>query len=234
MKILALEASAVSASCAIIDDNKLVGEFFLATGQTHSQTLMPMAENLLNHCNMSVMDMDFLAVSTGPGSFTGLRIAVSALKGMAMGADKPCIGVSTLEALAYNLLGHTGYVLAVMDARCSQVYTALFSVEDKKVLRVWEDMAIPLEELAEKLQQLPSMVTLVGDGAQLCYTYMDEKNIPVMIAHSSMLLQHASSVAAYALGNTQKATNYHDLAPDYLRLPQAERELLAKKSTQKT
>ena len=235
MKILALEASAVAASVAICEEDKVIGEFFLQTGQTHSQTLMPMTQQILQLSGTSLGEMDYLAVATGPGSFTGLRIAIAAVKGMAMGAEKPCVPVSTLEALAYNMIGMADcLVSAVMDARCHQVYTALFSVHGGTVTRLWEDMAISIDELGEKLNQQEKPVFLVGDGAQMCYTILREKDIPTTLAPPHLCSQRAVSVAACAVAMLAKdietAIPYDALLPSYLRLPQAERELLARQA----
>ena len=133
MKILALESSAVSASVALTEDEKLVAQSFQNCGLTHSRTLLPMVENLLANCGVSLSDVDAIAVAHGPGSFTGVRIGVATVKGLALGADKPCLGVSTLEAMAWGARALGGDLCCVMDARAGQVYNALFTVEDGKV-----------------------------------------------------------------------------------------------------
>lgn len=129
MKILALDSSAVSASAAVLDDDKVLGEFFINTKQTHSQTLMPMVQQVLTQTKTSLEEMDLFAVSAGPGSFTGVRIGVACVKGMAFAQNKPCIGVSTLEAMAYPLSMLNGIICAVMDARCQQVLSCFVSCE---------------------------------------------------------------------------------------------------------
>lgn len=232
MRILALEASATAASVAVAAEDRVIGEYFLHTGKTHSQTLMPMVEQLLAASDTSLEALDFLAVSTGPGSFTGLRIAIAAVKGLAMGADKPCVGVSSLEALAYNLRGFQGIACAAMDARCGQVYTALFTLTDGGVTRLTPDMAISLLELEKTLNALPGReektIFLVGDGADLCYTHLLDKLPDLRLAPSHLRMQRAASVAAAAL-DTYRLSGGVDcgaLLPGYLRLPQAERELL--------
>ena len=149
MKILALDSSAVSASAAVLDDDKVLGEFFINTKQTHSQTLMPMVQQVLTQTKTSLEEMDLFAVSAGPGSFTGVRIGVACVKGMAFAQNKPCIGVSTLEAMAYPLSMLNGIICAVMDARCQQVYHALFRVNGIEVERICDDCAVANGE-AEK------------------------------------------------------------------------------------
>ena len=172
MKILALESSAVSASVALTEDEKLVAQSFQNCGLTHSRTLLPMVENLLANCGVSLADVDAIAVAHGPGSFTGVRIGVATVKGLALGADKPCLGVSTLEAMAWGARALGGDLCCVMDARAGQVYNALFTVEDGKVRRLCDDRAIKLTELAEEIGEAPYF--LVGDGADLCYNTIKE------------------------------------------------------------
>ena len=129
MKILAVDSSAIPASAAVWEDGRLLGEFYSNTRQTHSQTLLPMVENLLKCTQTALNEIDLFAVSAGPGSFTGVRIGVACVKGLAMPEDKPCAGVSTLEAIAWNLAHLRGTICAVMDARCQQVYNAVFEAD---------------------------------------------------------------------------------------------------------
>ena len=230
LKLLALECSATAASAALCQEDKVIGEYFLSTGQTHSQTLLPMAEGLLAASGETLAGLDCLAVSTGPGSFTGLRIGIAAVKGMALGADKPCVGVSTLEALAWNLRGFQGVAAAVMDARCGQVYSALFRLDGGAVSRFTPDAAITIAQLGEMLQNQENPVFLVGDGAVLCYNTLLEKLPGLRLAPAHLRLQRASSVGALALEIYQAggAVDCGRLMPSYLRLPQAERELKKK------
>ena len=232
MKLLALESSAVAASVALLEGQRVVGEFFLSTAQTHSQTLLPMTQQLLADTGLSLPQLDLLAVSNGPGSFTGLRIGLAAVKGMAFGADKPCVGVSTLEALAYNLRGFEGIAVAVMDARCRQVYTARFSLSEGRVERLSPDEAISLEELGKVLEKEEKPLFLVGDGAEMCYNQLLDKLPQLRLAPPHLRLQRASSVGACALEHyaAGEGVSCGELTPTYLRLPQAERELLKRTS----
>lgn len=231
MKVLALESSAAAASCALLEDGKLTGEFFCNISQTHSQTLMPLTEQLLLTAGLTLPELDLLAVSAGPGSFTGLRIAMSAVKGMAYGANLPCMGVSTLEALAWNLRGFEGIAAAVMDARCSQVYTALFTLADGMVVRLTEDAALTIDELGKQLKNVEKPIFLVGDGADLCYNALSEAHSGIRLAPEHLRFQKASSVAALAISDARagKTVCASELVPSYLRLPQAQRQLLAQK-----
>ena len=234
MKYLVLEGSAAAASCALLEDQKVLGEFFVNIPQTHSQTLLPMAEGLLKTCGTAPGELDFFAVTRGPGSFTGLRIAIAAAKGLAMAAGKPCVGVSTLEGLARNLAGFEGTAAAVMDARCSQLYAGLFSLEGGEVIRAEEDCAISIQELGEKLERIKKPVFLVGDGAELCYNKLMETKSAgdrLRLAPPHLRYQRAAAVGAAALAAwiRGEALDAGELVPAYLRLPQAERELLARK-----
>lgn len=228
MKILALDSSATSASVAILDDEKIVGEFNINTRLTHSQTLMPMLKSLLECTNTSLDDIDRFAVCVGPGSFTGIRIGVSAVKGMCMGLDKPCIPVSTLESMPYNLISLDCIVCAVMDARCNQVYNAMFDVSGGIVKRLTPDRAIMIEELKKELCKYNKKIILVGDGANLCYNNMRE-SLNIEIAPEHLKYQNAVSVAQ-AAKNSDSVLSAKEIMPEYLRLPQAERELKKRQS----
>ncbi len=227
MKILAIDSSAKAASVAIVEDGRLLSEFFINVGLTHSQTLMPMVEALLTNTGTNVEDIDVFAVAAGPGSFTGLRIGMSAIKGMALVNETPCCEVSTLHSMAYNFLGEKVLVCAVMDARCNQVYNAIFEVCGEKITRLTPDRTISIDELYVELQKLGREVLLVGDGALLCYN-KNSANVNVRLAPEGKRFQRASGVAFAALevlANGQEPTRSEDLVPKYLRIPQAEREL---------
>ena len=232
MKILAFETSAKAASVALMDSGKLLGESYQNTGLTHSQTLMVMAEDLLKTCNLSVKDVDAVAVAAGPGSFTGVRIGVAAAKGFAWGAELPCYGVSTLEAMARSLGAWQGYVVPVMDARRSQVYTAIFHAQRGVLSRVEEDMAISLDELGEKMIIFEDTAFLVGDGAVLCYNTLLEEVPGLVLPPEHRMHQRAVGVAlaAQALIDAGDPGNGAELTPNYLRLSQAERERLAREN----
>ena len=232
MKILALETSAVSASVAVCEDDFLICQSFQRTGLTHSATLMPMLEDMLKNSGMSLDEIDLVAVASGPGSFTGLRIGVSAAKGLAWSLDKPCAGVSTLEAMAWQMVGMNGVVCAAMDARRQQVYNALFDMQDGKPIRMTPDRAISLEELGIELDKIKNNQILVGDGAHLCYNAFQSKGYPVQMAPAHLQFQSAWGVARSALEQARSGqlTDAAGLTPNYHRLSQAERERLAKQS----
>lgn len=234
MTILAVDTSSQAASCALWQDGVLAGEFFCNVGLTHSQTAMPMVEALLHITGVALPDVDVLAVTTGPGSFTGLRIGIASVKGMAMALDKPCAGVSTLEALAAGVPGFEGYVAPVMDARRSQVYTALFRSRDGVLERLSPDQALSVAELGKILAPLDGPVMLVGDGSVLCYQAL--KDLPnLRLAPEGCRHQRAGWVAAVAAGMAEqkKLISAEQLAPAYLRLPQAERERMEREQQAK-
>ena len=227
MKILAFDSTATSASVAVFDDDNLIGEFFINTKQTHSQTLLPMAESLLKNTKVDVKDIDLFAVNTGPGSFTGVRIGVAAVKGMAMALNKPCVAVSTLDSMAYNLLDVNCTAVCVMDARCNQVYNANFKVDNGNVEKLCDDRALSIDELTDELKSVDGNIVLVGDGAKLCFYKMKDAIPNIKIASIQNRYQKASSTALVALNlyNNGKTLTAEELMPYYLRLPQAEREL---------
>ena len=235
MKILAFETSAKAASVALLDQGKLLGENYQNTGMTHSQTLMVMAEDLLKTAGLTAKDVDAVAVAAGPGSFTGVRIGVAAAKGFAWGREIPCYGVSTLESMARNLGVWQGYVVPAMDARRSQVYTAIFHAEKGVLTRLEEDMAISLEELKEKIKNFPEPVFLVGDGANLCYNTLLEEVTSLVLPPEHRMHQRAAGVAlvAQVLIDAGESGNGAELTPNYLRLSQAERERAARENREK-
>ena len=231
MKILSLDASANSASVCIYDatEDKIIGDFYINTKLTHSQTLVPMIDALLNSAKLSLSDIDFFAVNTGPGSFTGIRIGVSVIKGMAMALSKPCVSVSTLHSMAYNFIDSEDVVIcACMDARRNQVYNALFSVNNGVVSRICDDRAISVEDLFSELVAIDKTIVLVGDGAELCYRQKSDCDVTLSVA--SKRYQRASSVAlaAVELINKDETLSAATLMPTYLRPSQAERERLNK------
>ena len=226
MLLLAFETSAKAASVALFEGDKLLGESYQNTGLTHSQTLMVMAEDLLKQCGFSAQRVEAVAVAAGPGSFTGVRIGAAAAKGFAWGAELPCYGVSTLEAMALSLGVYEGYVCPVMDARRNQVYNALFYANQGKVSRLCPDRAISLQELGEELKKLEKPVFLVGDGSNLCYNTLLESVPTLVLPPEHRLHQRATGVGLAALEAIARGEpgDGAALTPNYLRLSQAERE----------
>ena len=230
MKILAIETSAKSVSAAVVEGGVPLASAYQNMGLTHSRTLMPLVDGMLSDAGLRVQDMDLLAAAHGPGSFTGLRIGVSALKGLAWALEKPCCGVSTLAAMARNLAHMEGLIICAMDARRNQVYNALFLAQDGVLTRQCPDRAIGLAELAEEIKNRPEPKFVVGDGAGLCYNYLLEQDVPCRMAPPQLVMQNAVGVALAAeeMAAAGQVTTARDLVPVYLRLSQAERERLAR------
>ncbi len=226
--LLAIDTSAKPVSCALAQDGRIIGSFYAHTGLTHSQTLMPMMEQMLAIAGVEVAQLDAVAVAAGPGSFTGVRIGVSAVKGMCFTHNIPCLSVSTLEAMAEQVAAPGAIVCSVMDARCQQVYTAQFARDAAgQTVRLTPDEAIPLALLGERLAQQSQPILLVGDGSELCYEALHTTLPQLHLATAAVRFQHAAGVAAVALRQYERGQTLsaEELLPLYLRLPQAEREL---------
>ena len=228
MTILAFETSAKAASAALFREGVLLGESYQNTGLTHSQTLLSMAESLMVSCGVTPAEIDAVGVAAGPGSFTGVRIGVAAAKGFAWGREIPCVGVSTLAAMAVGFGAWQGYVCPVMDARRSQVYNALFRVDCGKCTRIREDRAISLRDLGEDVKNLSGPIFLVGDGSVLCYNTLLETVPGLVLPPEHRRHQRAAGVALEAarILETGERPSGAELVPNYLRLSQAERERL--------
>lgn len=230
MKILALDSSAIVATVALCEDERLLAEYTVNNGNTHSETLLPMVESLLRHFGLGAKDVDLFAVSSGPGSFTGVRIGAATVKGLAFGReDKCCVGVSTLEALAYNLIGNTGIICPVMNARRSQVYTALFRCDEKGLTRLMPDSAIAISELDDILAKYSGeRIMLCGDGYAITVDGLKQTTVcetPERLRHQSAFSVAQVAYEKYLAG---EALSDAELKVDYLRPSQAERELMNK------
>lgn len=229
MRILSIDSSSVSASAAVTEDRKILAEEFVNNGFTHSVTLMPIIEKVLKDSETAISDVDLLAITNGPGSFTGVRIGIASAKGICDAANIPCFAVSTLEALAKPMCSQNVLAVSVMDARCNQVYTASFY----KGHRETEDRAILISELSEELKNEKRDIVLIGDGALLCLQQLKDEICNISVADEEIRLVHAGNIGFLAdekLKNGECTVKSENLLPFYLRLPQAERELKAKKS----
>lgn len=230
--VLAVDTSAKPVSCALAEENRVIASFYANTGMTHSQTLMPMIESVLKIADKSVSDLDAIAVNAGPGSFTGVRIGVSAVKGLAFIADLPCISVSTLECMAENTAATPDSVICcLMDARCQQVYGAIFEKDaDGVVHRLSEDEALTMQQMLDKLITLERPTILVGDGSELCYRVWKDSVSNLYLAPAASRFQNAAATALIGVRLLKEnvCVSAEELQPVYLRLPQAERELNAR------
>lgn len=230
MKILAFDSTAKVASVALTSDGRLLSCYSIDNGLTQSELLLPMCEDMLSSLRLGFDDIDCYAVTVGPGSFTGVRIGVSLVKGLAFGRNLPIVEVSTLEALCENLRGLDGLIVPVMDARRSQTYTAIFRCEGGEITRLTEDSAISVSELCDRLGEYPDEpIYTVGDGYEVYRPILSERlGERLKITPSLITLQNAASVARVAyrkLLNNERTTD-RELSPLYLRMPQAERERL--------
>lgn len=229
MKVLAFDSCAKAASVAVTDDKRLIGEYTIDNGLTQSELLLPMAENLLSSLGLSISDIDLFGVSVGPGSFTGVRIGVSLVKGLAFGTDKPTSPVSTIEALAENLAGVYGIIVPCMDARRGQVYSGIFSSSGEGIVRLTEDIAIPIDELYKMLLKYSDMpIYLVGDGYCAARARLTELGLRTEVTPEGLIRESGYSVARVALRMHEMglSVSERELSPTYLRMPQAERERL--------
>lgn len=229
MKILSIDSSSVTASVAITENGVVLAENFINNGLTHSQTLMPMVEKTLAESGISINDIDLFAITNGPGSFTGVRIGIASVKGMADALNKKCLAVSTLEAIAEPLKNENVIACAVMDARCNQVYTATF----QNGKRLCEDKAVLIDELGEELKQYDKKVVFIGDGSVLCYEKLNNIITECETADEKVRYIHAKSIGFISeerILKGEEPIGAENLVPFYLRLPQAERELNNKKS----
>lgn len=233
MKILALECSAGPASAAVIDDGKILADTFVNVKITHSQTLIPIINDMLKNSLINLSEIEGFAVSAGPGSFTGIRIGIAAVKGLAQAKKLPCVGISTLLSMAYNFIGLDCTVCAVMDARCQQVYNAIFDISGDKITPLCSDRAISCEELREEIKNLcrnnDKPIIVCGDGTDIFYGYVSElKNVqksPEILKYQNAASVGLASYEKFVFGDTVLPDR---LLPFYLRLPQAERELKEK------
>ena len=231
MKILALESSGLVASVAVMEDQKMIGEFTTNFKKTHSQTLLPMLDELIKTLDMELSDIDAIAVSKGPGSFTGLRIGSATAKGLGLALNKPLIPVPTVDALAYNLCGTAHLICPMMDARRQQVYTGLYAFENGHFKVVLPQRAVPVEEIIDEINQRGRSVIFLGDGVPVYKTLIESSvKTEYQFAPAHLAYQRAGALGAlaqiyYSEGKIESASAHR---PDYLRVSQAERELMEK------
>ena len=228
MKILAFDSTAKAASVAVCDGEELLALYNIDNGLTQSELLLPMAENMLKSLKLTFDDVNLLACAVGPGSFTGVRIGVALVKGIAFGKNIPCVSVSTLDELAVNLEGLDGIIVPVMDARRQQVYTATYKGEGGSLNKLTPDRAIAISELAEELKCYTEPIYLVGDGYDVAKRGLMAAGVNVKNTPKLLITENAYSVARVAIRKYEngEATSDLEIAPTYLRMPQAERERL--------
>lgn len=229
MKILGLDSSGLVASVAVVEDDILRGEFTMNYKKTHSQTLLPMLDEVVKMTELDLHTIDAIAIAAGPGSFTGLRIGSATAKGLGMALDKPLIAVPTVDALAYNLYGHKDIICPLMDARRSQTYTGLYCFEEGQMQVLRAQCVVGIDEIVADINERGKAVVFLGDGVPVFASYIEEKcTVPYFFAPAHVNKQRAAAVAALAEQYyiEDKTVTAAEFAPEYLRLSQAERERL--------
>lgn len=226
MKILALDSTENTASVAITEDDKLIASSVINAGRSHSELLLPLIQNLLEYNKLKASDIDLFACSVGPGSFTGVRIGVSTVKGLAFGLNKACVGISTLEGLAYNYIGFNGIICPCMDARRSQLYNAIFRIQNGVITRLTPDRTIPASELSNELENYNESIYFCGGGehiiAELCKNNVSVQKTPEILKHQN---GYSVALCAYNIykNEPEKILSDAELNVTYLRPSQAER-----------
>ena len=227
MKVLGLDSSGLVASVALVEDDNLLAEYTVNYKKTHSQTLLPMLDEIVKMIQLDLDTVDAIAVAAGPGSFTGLRIGSATAKGLGLALKKPMIPVPTLDALAYNIYDTDALICPIMDARRNQVYTGIYTCKQGKQEKQMEASAISIDELLEKLNQMGRPVIFLGDGVAVYGDKIqDEASVKVTFAPAHVNKQRASAVAALGILYLKEGhqVTAADFRPDYLRKSQAERE----------
>lgn len=231
MKILGIDSSGLVASVAVVEDNVLLGEYTLNFKKTHSQTLLPMLDELKQMLELDLESIDAIAVAAGPGSFTGLRIGSATAKGLGLALQKPLVAVPTVDGMAYNLWGCRTYICPLMDARRNQTYTGLYCFdEDNHLQALVEQCAVDIMDIIAKINETGQVVTFLGDGVPVFQKVIEEKiTVPFSYAPAGLNRQRASALALLAMEYVKKGKTVSagEFRPDYLRLSQAERERLA-------
>ncbi len=235
MKILGLDSSGLVASVAIVEDDNLLGEYTVNYKKTHSQTLLPMLDEIAKMIELDLNSIDAIAIAGGPGSFTGLRIGSATAKGLGLALKKPIVNVPTVDGIAYNLVGHRDMVCPLMDARRNQTYTGLYRFDGDKMEVVLEQCTVGIDEIVAKINTIGQPVVFLGDGVPVFRDYLKENcKVPYLFAPAHMNKQRAGAVAVLGMqyfkdGRIETAEEHK---PEYLRLSQAERERLEKEQQQ--
>ncbi|MTI71978.1 MAG: tRNA (adenosine(37)-N6)-threonylcarbamoyltransferase complex dimerization subunit type 1 TsaB [Firmicutes bacterium] len=236
MKVLAIDTSSIVATCAILDDDKLIGEYILNHKRTHSEKIMPIIKELLESCELEVKDIDCFAASIGPGSFTGLRIGVSTIKALAHATEKKVLSVPTIDALAYNIAFHNGLIVPMMDARRDRVYTGIYrwANGDLKIIR--DQDVLEVDKLIDILSEYNECIVFNGDGTKVYKEKIEKRLKNIKFAPRSVNITRASSVAELAMEKLKNGEeeSYFKLIPEYMKKSQAERQLEKKMESEKS
>ena len=231
MKLLVLDSSGLVASVAIMEDDTLIGEYTINHKKTHSQTLLPMLDEVVKMTETNLDEIDAIAIAKGPGSFTGLRIGSATAKGLGLALNKPIVAVPTVDAIAYNLYETKGYICPIMDARRKQVYTGIYRFDGSGLVVVKDQIAISIEEIIDALNLIGQKVIFLGDGVDVYHSVIKDRiKVPFSYAPAHMNKQRAGAVGVRGLQylSAGLVENADDFSPEYLRVSQAERERMKK------
>lgn len=232
MKLLVLDSSGMVASVAVIEDYSLIGEYTINYKKTHSQTLLPMLDEVVKMTETDLNEIDAIALAKGPGSFTGLRIGSATAKGLGLALDKPIIAVPTVDAIAYNLYHTEGYICPIIDARRNNVYTGIYAWNENEFEVIEEQCSKNIEEIIDEVNAFESPVIFLGDGVDVHKERILENcSVPVSFAPAHLCRQRAGAVGSLAMeyykqGKIESAAEH---GPEYLKKSQAEREREEKK-----
>lgn len=235
MKLLAIDSSGLVASVAFVTDDVLTAEYTVNHKKTHSQTLLPMLDEIVRMTGADLSEIDAIAIAAGPGSFTGLRIGSSTAKGLGLALKKPIVSVPTVDALAYNLFGTDKVICPIMDAKRNQVYTGIYEFKGEEFCIICEQKPVSIDEIVEELNEINREVIFLGDGVPVYQEQIADKiKVPFYFAPAHLSKQRAGSVGVlggqfFKDGKAEPAAEHH---PVYLRLSQAERELAEKNKTE--
>ena len=227
MKVLGIESATITASCALVDDEKLIGEYSQSHKKTHSEKLMPLIERLLKDTEIEIKDIDIIAISKGPGSYTGLRIGAAIGKSLAHACNIPVVGVPTIDALAFNISMTKDYIVPILDARGGRIYSGIYKWE-KRFITVEEQFASDIDKLIEKLKTIDKNIVLSGDGAEVHKAILKEQlgeKISFVLPYNNMPRAASTAQLGYIMAKEGKTQTAFEFAPEYLRKSQAERNL---------
>lgn len=222
--MLGIDTSGKNASVSVCSENQMLAQYFVQTQKTHSQVILPLCQKMLDDLGITVRDIDRFAVAAGPGSYTGLRIGISAVKALAFGLDRECSGISTLEAIAYNFSGMEGIVCAVMKARLDIVYCAVFKISGDEILRITEDRMLTRSELFTELEKYQEKIIITGDAAEDFVRASDNKNLYLSPPH--LRYQLASGICMSAIKKPGQKPG--EISALYMQITKAEKDLLEK------
>lgn len=228
MKILAIDTCTNCCSATILDDGVVLGHNFINTKITHSETVIKLVDDILSSVRLDINDIDVFATSSGPGSFTGVRISSSIIKGFCFKTEKKCINISSLLSLAYNLIDVNGVIMPVLDARRNQFYTALFCCNNKTIKRMADDTTVDIDKVSNFIKGINKTVFLTGDGAKKCYEYLSHQCDNVVLVSEVLLHNSSFGVALASFNNLCLLEDSKNITPNYIRLSQAEKDLKEK------